>query len=431
MVLVLREAVNEADGHHVLAAVLQRVDAEHAADVLNVGFARKHGLRDAVAAHRARGGAVREHSVGVAVDVRAGIQLRERAHALGDDAVAVGGVSALVREALDLARGERAVRPYPRDDVRADGVAHAVADERLLARAVELDEAAAHDGGEVGAQRLIQRVLLVAEAAADIRLDDADLAPGDAESLPDDAADDVRDLRGGVDDDAPGLHGGEAHVVFDVAVLHGRRVVPALDLDKARLAAGLLIVAVADGRVGEDVVREFLVQQRGIGLHGLLHVQHEGIFLIFHAQRAQGLRGGDLILRDDGGDVIAVEAHAGRQQQAVGDVLMVRIGRPRMACRGEFDLRHVKAGDDLHDALDLLGGARVDGLDHAVCDGRMQHARDERTAVTEVIAVLCAPGCLVECVHTADALANLHGGPSFWIAAEYRQCAQILRKISL
>lgn len=64
------------------------------------------------------------------------------------------------------------------------------------------------------------------------------------------------------------------------------------------------------GRVGEDVVREFLVQQRGIGLHGLLHVQHEGIFLIFHAQRAQGLRGGDLILRDDGGDVIAVKAHA-------------------------------------------------------------------------------------------------------------------------
>ena len=87
--------------------------------------------------------------------------------------------------------------------MRADGVAHAVADERLLARAVELDEAAAHDGGEVGAQRLIQRVLLVAEAAADIRLDDAYLAPGDAESLPDDAADDVRDLCGGVDDDAP------------------------------------------------------------------------------------------------------------------------------------------------------------------------------------------------------------------------------------
>ena len=41
MVLVLREAVDEADGHHVLAAVLQRVDAEHATDVLNVRFARE------------------------------------------------------------------------------------------------------------------------------------------------------------------------------------------------------------------------------------------------------------------------------------------------------------------------------------------------------------------------------------------------------
>ena len=155
------------------------------------------------------------------------------------------GVSALIRESTrSCARLERC-RPatHPRDDVRAD-VTRAVADERLSRVQSGLTRRPP-DGGEVGAQQLIRRVLLVAEAAADMRLDDAYLAPGDAEPCPT-----TRRTMCGicveVNDDAPGLHGGEAHVVFDVAMLHGRRVVPALDLDKARLAAGLL----ADCRCG-------------------------------------------------------------------------------------------------------------------------------------------------------------------------------------
>ena len=77
--------------------------------------------------------------------------------------------------------------------MRADGMADAVGDEGFLTRAVELDKTASDLRAAPGAQRLIQRVLLVAEAAADVWLDDADIAPRTAQGLSDDAAYDVRD----------------------------------------------------------------------------------------------------------------------------------------------------------------------------------------------------------------------------------------------
>ena len=95
--------------------------------------------------------------------------------------MAVGGVAALIGEAFDLLGGNGAVLAQPGDDVRADGVADAVGDEGFLTRAVELDKTAADLRAAPGAQRLIQRVLLVAEAAADVRLDDADIAPRTAQ----------------------------------------------------------------------------------------------------------------------------------------------------------------------------------------------------------------------------------------------------------
>ena len=97
----------------------------------------------------------------------------------------------LIGEALDLARGNRAVFVEPRDDVEPDGVAHAVGDERLLSCAVDADAPAVDLRGAPGAKRLIERVLLVAEAAADIGLDDLNICPGSSQRLTDDPADDV------------------------------------------------------------------------------------------------------------------------------------------------------------------------------------------------------------------------------------------------
>ena len=243
MVFVLREAVDIALRHQVLPAVFQRRHADGLGAFVRVRFIGERSLRHAVAAHRARRRDIGEYGIGVALKVRAGIVLVEGTERFRHDGMAVRGVGTLIRETLHLARGDRAVLAQPRDHVDADGVADAVGDEGLFAGAVELDGAAIDLLAAPGAQRLIKGILLVAEAAADVRLDDADVRPRAAQRLPDDAADDVRDLRGAGQDETAVFAVAEAAVIFDVAVLHGGRIVPALHLDQARLFDCLLIVA--------------------------------------------------------------------------------------------------------------------------------------------------------------------------------------------
>ena len=411
--LVLGEAVDVAGLHEVLPAVGQRRHADGLCAFLRVALVGKRGLRHAVAAHRAGRGPVGEDGIGVALKVGAGIMLVERAQRLCHDRVAVRGVGALVGEAFDLLGGDGAVFAQPRDDMRADGVADTVGDEGLLARAVELDTAAAHLRAAPGAQRLIQRVLLVAEAAADVRLDDADVAPRAADGLTDDAADDVRDLRGAGHDQTAVLLVAEAAVVLDVAVLDRRRLVPALDLNKAGLLDGFRVVACGGGRVLEDVVGELLVQLGRAGLHGLLHVEHERQLLVFDLDGAHGLHGRDLVLRDDGTDVVAVVAHVPVEQVPVGDVLVRRIHRPRVTGGRERDVGHVEAGQDLHDAGDLLRLADVDRLDEAVRDGRVLDPDEQRILRGQIIIVFCPAGRLVEGVDADLTSAyDVHSGTS-------------------
>ena len=67
------------------------------------------------------------------------------------------------------------------------------------------------------------------------------------------------------------------------------------------------------------------------------------------------------------------------QKIAVGHVLMPRVHRPGMARRREAVLRHVEAGQHLHNAGDGLRRGLVDGFDKSVRDGGMFDARIERT----------------------------------------------------
>ena len=71
------------------------------------------------------------------------------------------------------------------------GMTDAVGDEGLLPGAVDPDTAAVDLRGAPGAKGLIQRVLLVAEAAADIGLDDLHIRPWAAQGLPHNPADDM------------------------------------------------------------------------------------------------------------------------------------------------------------------------------------------------------------------------------------------------
>ena len=288
----------------------------------------------------------------------------------------------------------------------ADGVADAVGDEGLLPAALQLYQAPAHLGAEPRAQGLVQRVLLVAEAAADIGLDDADLAPGDAQGLAHHPADDVGDLGGGDHHHPARLHVGKAAVVLNVAVLDGGGVVPALHADQARLLPGGLIVALADVGVGQDVVREFLMDLGRAVLHGLLYVQHERQLLILHLQRPDRLGGGHLVLGHHRGHLVAVVADVAVQQQAVCHILVGRVRGPGMARRGERNVRHVEAGEDLDHARNSLCRGGVDGLHVTVGDGGMTDLGHQGLPAAEVVHVLGAAGGLLIGVHPDDAFAD-------------------------
>jgi len=185
-----------------------------------------------------------------------------------------------------------------------------------------------------------------------------------------------------------------------MAVLHGGGVVPALHLDKARLLDGSLIVALLHVGVLEDVVGELLMELGRTLLHSLLHVQHEGQLLIFHLQGADALHGGHLILGDDHRHIVAPIAHMAVQQVAVRHVLMAGIHGPGMARRGEGDIRHVKAGQHLHHAVDGLGGGGIHRLDEAVGDLRVLDA-DVQGVLGHLILIVFRPACrLVIGVHT-------------------------------
>ena len=56
-------------------------------------------------------------------------------------------------------------------------------------------------------------------------------------------------LRRGNDGNSAVFAVGKAAVVFNVAVLHHRRFIPALDLDEAGLFDSLVVIALGHGRV--------------------------------------------------------------------------------------------------------------------------------------------------------------------------------------
>ena len=288
----------------------------------------------------------------------------------------------------------------------ADGVADPVGDEGLLPGALQVHQPAPHLGGEPGAQGLVQRVLLVAEAAADVGLDDPYLAPGQAQGLPHHPADDVGDLGGGDHHHPARLLIGKAPVVLDVAVLDRGGVVPPLDLDESRLLDGLLIVAPADVRVLQDVAGAVLVDLGGVRLHGLLGVQNEGQLLVLHLQGPDGLGGGHLVLGDDGGDVVAVVPHMAVQQQPVRHVLVGRVCGPGVSRRGKGIVGRIEAGQDLHHAGDGLRRRGVDGLHVAVGNGGMQDPGHQGASIAQVRHIFGAARGLFIGVHTGDAFAD-------------------------
>ena len=314
------------------------------ADIVGVALHGEGGLGHTVAAHGAGGGAVGVDGVGITLKIVAGVKLGKGAKRLGAHGMGVRSVSTVVGEQLCLPGHDPAVGPDIGDQMGADGVAHTVGDEGFLPGAFEFDRAAPHLGGAPGGQWLIQGILLVAEAAADVGLDDPDSAPGQTQRLPADTADDVGNLGGGNDNDPAVFLIGVAAVVFNVAVLHGGGVVPAFDFDEARLLNGLLVITLAAVRMHDDVAGAFLVNGRQGRVHCLLHIQHHGQRVIINFHQPDCLIGGNFVFRNHHGHIVAVVADVAVEQLAVSGVLMVGIGGPGMAGRGELNIGNVKAG---------------------------------------------------------------------------------------
>ena len=157
----------------------------------------------------------------------------------------MGGVAALIGEALHLTRRHSAIGSYPRDDMEADSMTHTVGNKGLLTGAVHADAATAHLRGAPSAQRLIEGILLVAEAAADVGLNNADVGPRTTQRLTYHTANDVGDLGRGHHRHATVLLVCKAAEVLNVAVLHTGRIVPALHLNEAGLCDSGGVVALA------------------------------------------------------------------------------------------------------------------------------------------------------------------------------------------
>ena len=110
---VVAEAVLISLRHDILHPEGQRIHLHRLGALVHIGLVGKGCLRHTVAAHSTGGGTVGEHGPCVAFHVVTGIVLREGAHRLGHNGMAVGGISTLIGEALHLAGGKGAVLPQP------------------------------------------------------------------------------------------------------------------------------------------------------------------------------------------------------------------------------------------------------------------------------------------------------------------------------
>ena len=282
-------------------------------------------------------------------------------------------------------------------DLEVLGLAPRGVPEALLARELELDAATTHLMAEPCVERLEMDILLGAKAAADVGLDHADAAPGNAEGLADDATADVRDLCRRDADDLAALLVAVRDTNLDVRLalltsegLNGEVVV--LGVEKCVLDAlvahlpELLLWGHGKG-VRDDVVGLALLDGHLGALHGLARVVDDGVLLVLDVDQAQRALGSNVVLGHDGCDVVSVNAHAVVQQPAVGDVALGRRGVriPGVACDRIGEVGHVEAGEHTNDAGNLLRLVGVDRDDAAVSNGGVEYLCHQAGLGAEVI----------------------------------------------
>ena len=94
------------------------------------------------------------------------------------------------------------------------------------------------------------------------------------------------------------------------------------------------------------------------------------------------------------------------EELPVGHVLVVGVRGPGVSRRGELDVGHIEAGQNLHHPGDGLRLRRVHGLNEAVGDGGVTDPRNQGGGVAEVLHILGPARGLFVGVHPGDALAD-------------------------
>ena len=328
--------------------------------------------------------------------------------------MAVGGVRAGVAQQLDLDALEHAGVGGGDAQVDLHGVAGAGVDEDLLPGEAAAHRAAVHGQGHGRHQRLDHHVLLGAEAAADVRLDHLHLAPAQAQGLGDDAPHDVRDLGGGVDDDAAvAVHEGEGGLVLQVAVLDDA----GLELPFEHPVGGAELrvdVPVLGAERADDVAGPLLVQHRGAFLHGVLGGEHERQHLVLHVDEVQRLLGREQVHRHHRGDGVAHEPGLLGEDQPVGHIPVGHVQGPGVPGGAELAGGQVLGQDDRLDPGQGPGPVRVDAGDPGMGVGAAQDLAHQHAPLEEVLGVAGPARHLGDGVQPLDALAHnlqAHGLP--------------------
>ena len=227
-------------------------------------------------------------------------------------------------------------------------------------------EAAAHRQ-PAEANRLGQENAFIAEAAADIGRDYADLSLIDPEALAEAIARDVRHLVGAVQGELvqPAIESRD-----DAAALDRRHALPRgrdFSRDADRRVDSLLEADIEEG-FEKEVVAPFLVHERGAGLARREHIVNRGQFLEVEPHKRSDILGFGPRRRDAHRDQFADLTHlAGSQDRLI---------------RG-FEALHARNGADRTDALQVVGDedaipngwGDVDRLDPGVGE-RATHERD-------------------------------------------------------
>jgi hypothetical protein len=164
---------------------------------------------------------------------------------------------------------------------------------------------------------------LVAEAAADVAADDADLALGNARQHRDDGAHDVRRLRREVHRELPGrlverrhaaagFQRARVHARVEDLLAHRHRGVGEHGVGAGLVAGlpredvvGVRALAVAHLVLAGDV----LADHRRAGRHRLLRVDDGGQLLVVHLDGGRAVGGAVAVGGDDEGHLLQLEAH--------------------------------------------------------------------------------------------------------------------------